>query len=258
MFVATERVIPVHCPHCPDNPHLGRPGPVPLRFWFHNGLSSLELRPLIVTIDGPAGTGKSTVSRRVAVALGLPHLDTGAFYRAAALVALRAGTDLDDESAVVTSLGSAFFDQENGTMLIDGEDVSAEIRDPLVANASSIVATHPRVRSALVDHQRCWVELHGDAGVVEGRDIGSVVFPDAGVKVFLEADPSVRAARRARETGQSFDQVLAEQGSRDSQDSTRAASPLVVPRDAFVIDTSNLEVSEVVDRIVELVQTASR
>ena len=216
------------------------------------------MRPLIVTIDGPAGTGKSTVSRRVAAALGLPHLDTGAFYRAAALVALRDGVDLDDESGVVAAVGSAFFDQEDGRMLIDGEDVSAEIRDPLVAGASSTVATHPKVRSVLVDHQRCWVELHGDTGVVEGRDIGSVVFPDAGVKVFLEADPSVRAARRARETGQKFGDVLAEQGKRDSQDSLRDASPLVVPDDAFVIDTSNLEVSEVVDRIVELVKSASR
>lgn len=215
------------------------------------------MRPLIVTIDGPAGTGKSTVSRLVAARLGLPHLDTGAFYRAAAVVSIRAGIDLDNEEAVVAAVSSAFFDQIDGRMLVDGEDISTQIRDPAIATASSAVAALPGVRTALVGHQRCWVELHGGSAVVEGRDIGSVVFPDAVVKIFLEADPEIRAERRARESGQKVDAVLADQQARDRQDSSRSTSPLIVPDDAVVIDTSSLEVDEVVDCAVQLVETAS-
>jgi cytidylate kinase len=215
------------------------------------------LRSLIVTIDGPAGTGKSTVSRRVAQRLEMPHLDTGAFYRAAALVAIRAAVDLDDESAVAGAVATAFFDQIDGRMLIDGEDVSLDIRDPFIAAASSTVAAHPGVRVALVNHQRCWVELHGCSAVVEGRDIGSVVFPDAAVKIFLEADARVRAERRAQETGQEVDVVLAEQLQRDHQDSSRPDSPLIIPEGATIVDTSSLDIDQVVDRVVALVEAAS-
>lgn len=215
------------------------------------------MRPLIVTIDGPAGTGKSTVSRRAAERLDLPHLDTGAFYRAAALVAVRAAVDLDDESAVAGVVTTAFFDQIEGKMLVDGEDVSREIRVPSIASASSTVAAHPRVRAALVEHQRCWVELHGGSAVVEGRDIGSVVFPEAAVKIFLEADATIRAERRARETGQELDAAFAEQERRDHRDSSRPDSPLTIPEGATVVDTSSLNIDQVVDRVVQLAEVAS-
>lgn len=207
-------------------------------------------------MDGPGGTGKSTVSRAVARRAGLPHLDTGAFYRAATLAVLRAGVDPANAESVDDVVAGLTLDQVEGRMLIEDEDVSAEIRSEPVTAAVSAVSAHPAVRRRLVEMQRNWVGEHG-GGVVEGRDIGSVVFPDATVKVFLDASPEVRARRRAAETGESFDTVLGDLVRRDGLDSTRAASPLTVPDDAVVVDTSELTFDEVVERVVALVSSES-
>lgn len=211
---------------------------------------------IIVTVDGPSGTGKSTVSRAVARNTGLPHLDTGAFYRAATLAVLRAGVDPADADAVFAVVSELAMDQKEGRMFLEGEDVSLEIRTEPVNASVSAVSAHPRVRTLLVGLQRSWVEHHG-GGVVEGRDIGSVVFPDATVKVFLDASPEVRAQRRANETGGSPDEVLAELNRRDRLDSTRAISPLTIPDDAAVLDTSELGFEEVVEEVLELVRAKS-
>jgi cytidylate kinase len=207
---------------------------------------------LIVTMDGPAGTGKSTVSRLVADRLGIPRLDTGAFYRAAGLAALRAGIDLDDHSAVADLVAGLQLDQLGGRMLMDGVDVSEEIRTQIVTEASSRVSVHPDVRGLLVVYQRDWVARNEDRAVVEGRDIGSVVFPGATVKIYLDARPEVRAQRRAAQTGEEYDLVLDDLRSRDSRDSTREASPLTVPDGAVVIDTSDMDVDQVVETVVGL------
>ncbi|MET0565483.1 MAG: (d)CMP kinase [Acidimicrobiia bacterium] len=205
---------------------------------------------LIVTLDGPAGTGKSTVSKEVASLLRLPRLDTGAFYRAAGLAALRAGVDLADHDAVANVVAGISLDQQDGKMLLDGVDVSEEIRSQAATEAASLVSTHPEVRGLLVVYQREWVARHDNRAVVEGRDIGSVVFPDATVKVYLDARPEVRAQRRADQTGKEQSGVLAELRARDARDSTRQASPLIVPDGATVIDTSEMTVSDVIDTIV--------
>lgn len=194
------------------------------------------------------------MSRAVAERAGLPHLDTGAFYRAATLAVLRAGVDPADSAEVYAVVSGTSMDQEEGRMYLDGEDVSAEVRGEAVTAAVSAVSSHSDVRSLLVDKQRAWAEEHG-GGVVEGRDIGSVVFPDAEVKVFLNASPEVRARRRALETGERFEGVLADLNRRDRLDSTRAASPLTVPDGAVVLDTSELSLDQVVERLLELVRS---
>jgi len=214
--------------------------------------------PLIVSIDGPAGTGKSTVARGVARRLGLPHLDTGAFYRAATLIALREGIDVEDGSAIAGAVRDSNLDLGDGFMYLDGEDISAAIRGPDINSAVSAVSSHRQVRERLVAEQRRWVQTHGASAVVDGRDVGSVVFPDAEVKIYLHARPEVRAARRAIETGQDPALVLIEQERRDAFDSTRADSPLVVPEGAHVIDTNDLDIEGVIQRIVALVDDESR
>lgn len=211
---------------------------------------------MIVTLDGPGGTGKSTVSRVVAHKAGLPHLDTGAFYRAATLAVLEAGVDPTDLTGVLDVVSAARLAQESGRMYLNGRDVSTEIRGEAVTGAVSAVAAHPGVRKRLVDMQRAWAESHG-GGVVEGRDIGSVVFPDATVKVFLDASPEVRARRRALETGESMDDVLEDLNRRDRHDSTREASPLTIPPGAVVVDTSELTFDEVVDEVLRLISGKS-
>ncbi len=210
-----------------------------------------------LTIDGPAGTGKSTVSRLVAQRLGIPHLDTGAYYRAATLVAMRSEVDLQDEREVGPAVARAFFDQIEGAMYVDGEDVSLLIRDPEVNRHVSVVAAFPSVRRTLVEHQRNWVEMQEGGAIVEGRDIGSVVFPSAPLKIYLDASAEVRAKRRAIETGQEPNRVLEEQGRRDHLDSTRADSPLAVPEGAVVIDTDSLTIEQVVEEIVRRAYEAS-
>ena len=210
---------------------------------------------MVIAIDGPGGVGKSTVTHRVAAALGLPELNTGAYYRAAALAAVRAGVDLADEGAVVAVLTEREFAYDDATMLLDGEDVTEAVRTPEVTAASSAVAALPGVRTLMVAEQRRWVDAHAGRAVVEGRDIGTVVFPEAPVKVFLDARPEVRAARRAadRETaGVGAAQVRADLADRDERDSRREVSPLRPADDALVIDTSDLTIDEVVSRVLEL------
>jgi len=195
---------------------------------------------VIVAIDGPAGAGKSTVARAVARALGYTYLDSGAMYRAVALAALRGKDDVD---ALDIELG-------NGHVVLDGEDVTGEIRTPDVSAKASEVAARPDVRRALVDKQR---ELMASGDwVAEGRDIGTVVAPDAELKVFLTASPEERARRRAAELGLPVEQVLAEQRDRDERDTTREHSPLAVADGAVELDTTGLSIDEVVQRIADL------
>jgi len=212
---------------------------------------------LIVTLDGPGGTGKSTVSRVVAHRAGLPHLDTGAFYRAATLAVIESGVDPHDESSVVEVVSGLRLGQEGGRMYLNDRDVSNEIRGQDVNAAVSAVSAHPKVRRKLVEMQRAWLRAHDDRGVVEGRDIGSVVFPDATVKIYLDASPEVRARRRALQTGEDVADVLTDLNRRDNYDSTRSASPMMVPEGAFVVDTSDLSFDAVVDRILALIESKS-
>lgn len=208
---------------------------------------------MIVAIDGPGGTGKSTVSKTVAELTGLPHLDTGAFYRAATLAGVRAGVT-DAEDGLIALVARTQFDQRDGRMYLDGQDVSNEIRGEEVTSAVSSVAAVPRIREILVQHQRQWVKERGDRAVVEGRDIGSVVFPEADVKIYLDATPEMRAQRRAAETGDDVDDVLEDLHRRDGVDSRRAASPLTIPIGAIVIDTTELTIDEVVSEVIRHIE----
>ena len=213
---------------------------------------------MVVAIDGPSGVGKSTVSRAVAAALGIPYLDTGAYYRLATLVTLRAGGDPADAGDVLDALHGIEIDFQEGRLLLNGADVSLDLRSPEVTAAVSVVAAHARVRRAVVELQRLWVARHGGEAVVEGRDIGTVVFPDAPVKVFLTADPDVRARRRAADPeaeGHTVEGILEQIARRDEADTSRAASPLRAADDAVTIDTSDLTIADVVGRILDLVET---
>jgi cytidylate kinase len=211
---------------------------------------------VVVAIDGPSGVGKSTVARAVAAALGLPYLDTGSYYRAVTLVALRTGADPTDEDGILDAIAGADFEVVDGALSLDHRDIAAEIRGPDVTAAVSAVAAHPRVRTAVVQMQRDWAADHGDGAVVEGRDIGTAVFPHAPVKVYLTADPIVRAQRRAGDAeaaGKSVEELADEMRRRDAADSSRVASPLRPAEDAVTIDTSRLSVAQVVERILDLV-----
>ena len=208
--------------------------------------------PLVVAIDGPGGAGKTTVARGVAGALGWHSLDTGAFYRAAALLVRLHRTDPEDEAAVLAVLAGADLDYRNGAMLVEGVDVSNGIRSEVVTAASSRLARLPGLRQALVRRQREWVAARGGRAVVEGRDIGTVVFPDAGLKIYLDAPPELRARRRAGETSDSVTDVDTQLRIRDRTDSSRAASPLVPAEDAVLIDTSVLTAEQVIDRVLRL------
>ncbi len=211
---------------------------------------------MVVAIDGPSGVGKSTVSRALASALGVAYLDTGSYYRAATHIALLDGADPADEAAVLSALRAASLSVVDGVLWLDEVDITPSLRGPDVTAAVSIVAAHPLVRLLVVDMQRQWVADQGGAAVVEGRDIGTVVFPDAAVKVFLTADASTRADRRsgdAEASGADVEQLRDEMEQRDAADSTRTASPLRPADDAVTIDTGSLTVAEVVSRILDLV-----
>jgi cytidylate kinase len=214
----------------------------------------------IVAIDGPAGVGKTTTSKLVARALNLPHIDTGAMYRAVALAAKRAGIGTRDADALETLASNArieFIPGDPPRVLLDGEDVTSLIRTPEISMAASDVSAVPAVRRVLVRLQQ---ELgHRNGGVLEGRDIGTKVFPETPHKFFLTARPEVRARRRTDELlakGQAadFETVLAETVARDKQDSTRQDSPLRYDRTYTVVDTSDLTIDDVVKRIVERVR----
>lgn len=208
---------------------------------------------VIVAIDGPAGSGKSSVSRLVAARLRLPHLDTGGFYRAATLLALRAGIDPADAPGIVAVIADAQITSRDGLTMVGSEVVESAIRDHDVTAAVSKVSAHPEVRRLLVEKQRRWVTDRGGSAVVEGRDIGTVVFPDAGVKVFLTADDEERARRRARERGEDPDAHLEAIRRRDAFDGSRQVSPMVAADDAVVLDTTDMTIGEVVDAVVALV-----
>lgn len=210
---------------------------------------------LILAIDGPAGSGKSSVARLVAARLRLPHLDTGGFYRAATMMALRHGIDPGDAVGIANALETTEITFQDGLTVMDGEVVEGAIRGPAVTAAVSAVSAHPEVRAMLVQKQRKWVRDHGDSAVVEGRDIGTVVFPDAELKIFLTADAEERARRRAREFGEDPAKHLAAIERRDAYDKSRNISPLVAAADAVVVDTTEMSISEVVQEIVGLAES---
>lgn len=214
---------------------------------------------MVIAIDGPGGVGKSTVARGVADALGFPYLDTGATYRAAGLAILRAGVAPSDTAEALTVLDRTTITYEEGVIRLDGEDVGSEVRTPEATATSSTVAAFPEVRSAVVAVQRAWVVAHGGRAVVEGRDIGTVVFPDASVKAFLTARPEIRAARRAGDAdaaGRDIANIAADLEARDHADSTRAAAPLQPADDAVIIDTSEMSIDGVIAAVLRLVEAA--
>ncbi len=215
----------------------------------------------VIAIDGPSGAGKGTVARAVARALGCDYVDTGAMYRAVAWQAVRAQRALDDEDAVAEIAAGASFDVDAGRVVIDGHDVTRAIRTPEIDVAAAAVARLPAVRRALVRQQRA---LAGQGGVVmEGRDIGTAVLPDAAVKIYLDASPAERASRRARDpahvlSGAALADVADALAARDRQDRTRQASPLVRAPDAVLVDTTGVPVDDVIERVLALVRAGIR
>jgi cytidylate kinase len=219
---------------------------------------------LVIAIDGPSGSGKSTVARAVARGLGYRYLDTGSMYRALTWLVLREGVDPDDESGVSELARTADLhvvtDPVDPGVAVDGVDVAGEIRSSEVTAAVSAVSAHPDVRTCMVARQRALIGAGGI--VVEGRDIGTTVAPTAAVKVFLTASADVRAARRTKETAgaahddSSVEQTLGALQQRDAADSGRATSPLTQAADATVIDSSDLDIDDVVARVVAAARTA--
>ena len=204
----------------------------------------------VIAIDGPAGSGKSTVARALAERLRLGYLDTGAMYRGVTFAALRRGVDPADAEVVGRMVADVGLELADGTVVVDGVDATIEIRGPEVSRAVSIVAANPAVRAEMVRRQREWIAAH-DGGVLEGRDIGTVVAPDADLKVYLTADPAVRAARRSKEvTDLDYETVAADLAKRDAYDQSRDTSPLTEAPGAVVVDTTAMTVDEIVDALV--------
>ncbi len=207
----------------------------------------------VIAIDGPAGAGKSTVARALAARLGLQYLDTGAMYRAVTLAAMRRGIDPADVDRVAAVAEDVSLEVGERGVLVDGLDVTSDIRSPEVTTAVSAVAANSRVRAELVQRQRSWARERG-GGVLEGRDIGSVVFPDAQLKLYLTASPRVRAERRGAESGGDVDEIEASIAERDRRDRSRADGPLVEATGSIVVDTTGLSIDQVLERIEHLLE----
>lgn len=219
------------------------------------------MRPLIIAIDGPSGAGKGTVARALATRLGYRHLDTGAMYRAVAWKALQDGLPLDDENAVATMATNATLEVDGRGVRIDGHDVTSAIRTAEIDRAAAVTARLPRVRAALVARQR---QAGADGGIVmEGRDVGTVVFPNADVKIYLDASPEERTRRRAADPAHGMGKqaaladVASELHARDLSDSTRAASPLARAPDAILVDTTKLTIDQAVEQVMRIVEEAT-
>ncbi len=218
------------------------------------------MKALVIAIDGPSGAGKGTVARSVAAALGYRHIDSGAMYRAVGWKAVEDGLALDDEGAIAALAGRAVI-EVGATVVIDGADVTREIRTPAIDKAAAAVARLPRVREILVARQRA-LGVHGGI-VMEGRDIGTVVFPHADVKIYMDASEEERARRRASDPAHSggptaVADVATLLVERDRLDKTRAASPLYAAPDAIVVDTTGKAIGEVVDEVMGIVRERSR
>jgi cytidylate kinase len=209
----------------------------------------------VIAIDGPAGSGKSTIARRLATRLGLEYLDTGAMYRAVTFATLRRGLDPGDAADVARIVGDIELEVGAERVTVDGVDATIEIRGPEVTRAVSLVAANVDVRSEMVRRQRAWATERG-GGVLEGRDIGTVVFPTAELKVYLTARPEVRAERRSQEVADlSYEAVASDLARRDALDQSRVASPLAEAADALMVDTSDLTVDEVVEALASKMRT---
>lgn len=211
-----------------------------------------SLHGLVIAIDGPAGAGKSTVGREVARRLGLDYLDTGAMYRAVAFAALRSGIPVGDEDEVADLAIRMELTVDDSGVFVDGLDATADIRGREVTEAVSVVASNTAVRDELRARQRAWADEHG-GGVIEGRDIGTVVFPDAALKLYVTASPRERAERRVREIGGDVDDVETSISERDRRDMSRADGPLRKGSDAVVVDSTGLTIEEVVDNVIALI-----
>ncbi len=210
----------------------------------------------VIAIDGPTGSGKSTVSKLVAPLVGLRYLDTGAMYRAIGFAAYEKGVALDDTDGLVALVASVSIEFADGEIIVNGVKATQLIREEKISQAASKVATNPEVREYLVERQRLWVQKNG-GGVLDGRDIASVVCPDAIVKVFLTADVEERAKRRAVEQSSDHSETRSELVQRDDRDSQRKASPLVAVEGATIIDTTHLSIDQVVEQVVELYTQAA-
>lgn len=222
---------------------------------------------MIIAIDGPSGAGKSTLGKMLAKKLNLLYLDTGAMYRAVGLAVLKANVSFDEEAKIAeiarNSKIELFGEADNLQIFLNGKDISAEIRDTQVGQAASIVSTVSAVRKILVKHQRKLGQKAKNGAVLDGRDIGTVVFPKADVKFFLTAKPEARARRRfeedlAKGRAVSYEQTFAEIRQRDERDVSRQDSPLTIAEDAFVIDTSELDLTEVFEQMMKVIGEKNR